>query len=331
MTDHYDQLKARITSTTPLASATAFAPSNIALCKYWGKRDVSLNLPLTDSLSISLGHLGATTTVSINTHQDIYTLNGLQQPTNSSFYRRLHVFLNHFRTKQTPYFSVKSELNIPYAAGLASSACGFAAITEALNKLLQLELDKKSLSQISRLGSGSAARSHWQGLVHWHSGQANDGSDCFATAMPNILPHMRIGIILTEQSSKLVSSRQAMQQCFTSESTKQAWQSLTNTTLQRLQKAIDEMDWPTVGQCTQSHAQAMHQLIQEHCGAIFDNSESIAIKKKIESLQQDGERVFWTQDAGPQIKLLFKQENEQSLLKIFPDILIINPWEHNHA
>ena len=40
-----------------------FAPSNIALCKYWGKRDAQLNLPVNASLSVSLGHLGTRTRV----------------------------------------------------------------------------------------------------------------------------------------------------------------------------------------------------------------------------------------------------------------------------
>ena len=43
----------------PLVSAKAYAPANIALVKYWGKRDEALNLPVTGSLSISLGPLGS--------------------------------------------------------------------------------------------------------------------------------------------------------------------------------------------------------------------------------------------------------------------------------
>lgn len=323
-------LKHQIETSTPLVSAQAFAPSNIALCKYWGKRDTALNLPLTDSLSISLGDLGATTSVEVCSDKDHYYLNGQRQTANSPFFLRLHSFLDLFRSKKTPHFKVESTLNIPYAAGLASSACGFAAITEAINKLLQLELSKETLSQISRLGSGSASRSHWHGFVQWHAGHSHDGRDCFATPINEIMPSMRLGLILTTQASKLISSRQAMQQCFPNESSRHQWQLLTREIMEKLQIAIQQKNWATLGQAAQMHAHAMHQLIEKHCGRIYHNEVTNDIKKTLLGLQQDGLHVFWTQDAGPQMKLLFEAKHQSILEKHFPAMKAINPWEYHH-
>ena len=76
----------------------AFAPSNIALCKYWGKRDRELNLPINASLSVSLAHLGSHTIVTeSDTGADRVVLNGIEQSTDSKFARKVVEFVSLFR------------------------------------------------------------------------------------------------------------------------------------------------------------------------------------------------------------------------------------------
>lgn len=70
----------------------AFAPANIALVKYWGKRDEELNLPVTPSLSVSLGHLGTRTTITLSRNGDSVFLNGESVDEKSDFYKRITVF-----------------------------------------------------------------------------------------------------------------------------------------------------------------------------------------------------------------------------------------------
>ena len=74
-------IQARLPATlVPLDQAEAFAPSNIALCKYWGKRDAELNLPINNSLSVSLGHLGTRTRLqNAADGVDRVFLNGVEQ------------------------------------------------------------------------------------------------------------------------------------------------------------------------------------------------------------------------------------------------------------
>ena len=117
--------------------AEAFAPSNIALCKYWGKRETELNLPINGSLSISLGDLGSKTTLS-EADVDQVWLNGERLDNDSSFATKVIAFLNLFRRDLEQPVKVETVNNIPTAAGLASSASGFAALTLAINDFTAL-------------------------------------------------------------------------------------------------------------------------------------------------------------------------------------------------
>ena len=153
---------------------TAFAPTNIALCKYWGKRNADINLPITSSLSVALPTKGATTTLSVRDQSnDFVLLNNKVLTPESPFVKRLTAFLDLFRPDKNWYLTIDIKMNIPVAAGLASSACGFASLTLALNELFEWKLSKRELSILSRLGSGSASRSLWNGFVEWHA--AADG------------------------------------------------------------------------------------------------------------------------------------------------------------
>ncbi|MEH6473522.1 MAG: hypothetical protein V7752_20020, partial [Halopseudomonas sp.] len=85
-------------SRQPRTQAQAFAPSNIALCKYWGKRDKALNLPVNPSLSISLGELGSQTRLShIEAEHDQVSLNGKTLPLDSAFASKVVNFIDLFR------------------------------------------------------------------------------------------------------------------------------------------------------------------------------------------------------------------------------------------
>ena len=115
----------------PTAQGKAYAPANIALAKYWGKRDRALNLPVNGSLSISLGGLGTHTTVRA-ANRDRITLNGSDAAPGSALHRRTFAFIELWRRGAAQPLHIETENTIPTAAGLASSASGFAALARAL-------------------------------------------------------------------------------------------------------------------------------------------------------------------------------------------------------
>ena len=127
--------------------ATAFAPTNIALVKYWGKRDSGLNLPVTDSLSIDLGNLGTETTIEHSPDgHDAVILNGNKLAKDDKFAVKVINFVDLFRealnqaATNQPALAITTENNIPTGAGVASSASGFAALTKALDQFFGLGL-----------------------------------------------------------------------------------------------------------------------------------------------------------------------------------------------
>lgn len=118
--------------------STALAQANIALVKYWGKRDERLILPQNNSISLTTDCLSVKTTVefSLKYKEDIFILGGRQFKKGSPEYDKYFlVFLNKIRklAKTNLRAKVASQTNFPRAAGLASSSAGFAAFATAAN------------------------------------------------------------------------------------------------------------------------------------------------------------------------------------------------------
>ena len=132
--------------------------ANIAVCKYWGKRNEELNIPVTSSLSISLNGHGTETTILPSAARDEVFLSGRPIAPTSQFGKGVTGFLNLFRPDANAFYRVETMNTIATAAGLASSASGFAALTFAVNDLHGWNLGGRELSIFARLGSGSACR-----------------------------------------------------------------------------------------------------------------------------------------------------------------------------
>lgn len=101
---------------------------------------------------------------------------------------------------------IVSENNFPTAAGLASSAAGFAALITAIAKLFELPQDMSELSKIARKGSGSACRSLFGGFVAWEMGQAADGEDSKAVEVAPLdhWPSMRAVILVVSDDKRIL-------------------------------------------------------------------------------------------------------------------------------
>ena len=160
---------------------TARACANIALVKYWGKRDSALNLPATGSLSLTLDALTTETTVEFDPAlaADTLELDGVAVDV-----RRIAGFLDRVRLRAglATFARVVSRNNFPTASGLASSASGFAALALAASRAAKLQLDDQSLSALARHGSGSAARSIFGGFVRMHAGATD--AEAYAEPLP---------------------------------------------------------------------------------------------------------------------------------------------------
>ncbi|MCB9813448.1 MAG: diphosphomevalonate decarboxylase [Pseudomonadales bacterium] len=166
--------------------ATVKASSDIALVKYWGKKDKILRLPENGSISIKLDGLDTTTTVKFSGDysKDEFMISGKVIADDSREARRVAKHLNRIRdlakTANLPgsdyYAKVVSINSFPRGTGLSSSGSGMAALTFAAVKAIGLELNEKQLSILSRQASGTACRCAVGGFVEWLDGNTSETS-----------------------------------------------------------------------------------------------------------------------------------------------------------
>jgi len=310
------------------ASSELFAPSNIALCKYWGKRDRSFNLPVNASLSVSLDYLGTHTRLTpIDAEVDEVWLNGQQLLPSAKFSEKVSAFIALFRRQQDLYFRVETRNNIPTAAGLASSASGFAALTLALNDALGLDLEPQLLSVLARHGSGSACRSVFDGFVEWRMGQREDGLDSHGIELDAIWPGLCIGLAKVDAGEKAVDSRSGMQRTVETAHLYQSWPLQAAADLEKLHQAIARQDFELLGQTAEQNALSMHAtMIASWPPLLYWQPESVAAMQTVWALRRRGVPVYFTMDAGPNLKLLFEQQCRDEVLRHFPDLETVEPF-----
>ena len=308
--------------------ADAFAPSNIALCKYWGKRDVELNLPVNSSLSVSLAHLGSHTKIShSDTGLDKVRLNNKDLALQSSFSRKVIAFVELFRRGQKIPLTVDTRNNIPTAAGLASSASGFAALVLALDDFFSLKLEKTVLSAFARMGSGSASRSIYTGFVRWDMGTQADGMDSVACQLDNKWPGLCIGLIKVSSAQKPVDSRSGMTRTIETSKLYPSWPEQAGSDLITLERAIDEKNFAQMAACAEKNAMSMHAtMISAWPPLVYWLPESLAVMHKVWQLRDAGVAVYFTMDAGPNLKLLFEACSLSVLKTEFPSMEVVQPF-----
>src|SRR5277367_3555704 len=200
----------------------------LTVSRYWGKRDTKLNLPTNSSISVTLSQsdLRTHTTASCSAafESDALFLNSQVQDISGARTQACFRELRALRAKleasdsflpkiSTLPLRIVSENNFPTAAGLASSAAGFAALVRAIADLYELPSTPTELSKIARQGSGSACRSLFGGYVAWQKGEREDGSDSMAVqiAPASHWPEMRALILVVSAEKKGISSTAGMQ------------------------------------------------------------------------------------------------------------------------
>ena len=327
-TDIVKKILGQFYKTTPKKDkSTAFAPANIALCKYWGKRDVELNLPTTSSISISLCKKGTTTTIQKTKHQteDKIILNNKLLKKDDDFVIRITQFLNLFKPTEKFFFTIKTNNNIPTAAGIASSASGFAALVKALNDLFDWKLDNTKLSILARLGSGSACRSLWQGFVKWDKGTRPDGMDSYAKKLPYKWKELCVGLLILSSKKKIISSSVAMQRTLKTSQFYPVFLKKSQQDMKHLEEAIIKKDFEAFGKTAESNSKAMHTAILTAKPTInYTKSETEkAIQVVLSNRQKGGCKMYFTQDAGANLKIFFLLKDKKFIKQLFPSIEIV--------
>ncbi|MEM6711825.1 MAG: diphosphomevalonate decarboxylase [Pseudomonadota bacterium] len=309
-------------------TASVYAPSNIALSKYWGKRDAELNLPLNSSLSISLGTWGTRTYIAPaqGTIDEVF-FNGAVLGLDDPVVRRMLAFVDLFRRAQIIPLRIETTNSIPTAAGLASSASGFAALALAMNETFALDLPKSTLSQLARIGSGSAARSLWHGFVRWDRGDDGDGGDCYGHSLDVDWPDFRIAIISIHIGPKSSSSRDGMNHTVATSPLFDPWPAAAEADCAAIEHAIAEKDFVAVGERAEANALAMHATMMAARPSLsYLLPESWMVLQALWKARAEGLNCYATMDAGPNVKLIFLESQEDDVSRLFPQANVIAPF-----
>lgn len=276
-----------------MKSTCAIAHANIALIKYWGKAQKAQNLPATGSLSLTLDCFWTKTTLQ-PADRDRLILNGVEQF--GERLGRITRFLDSVRLKGTAC-EVISENHVPTQVGLASSASGFAALAVASNAFFELGLDDRGLSEIARMGSGSAARSIFPGLSLMHT-------EGYAESLESGLD-LNILVVHVSAAEKEMDSRTAMNLTAETSPYYPAWVSSHAQDLEAAVHAVKHSDFQKLGELMEHSTLKMHASMMAAQPAItYLEPLSLTVINTVKNLRREGLGAYFTLDAGPQVKVL---------------------------
>lgn len=301
-------------------TVTVEAHPNIALVKYWGKRDRTLNLPAAGSFSLTLGPVRTRTRVSWGADADSVTLNG--NALAGAHLNKMTKFLDRIRTPALGGATIESDNDFPTAAGLASSASGFAALAVAATRAASVELSDAELSELARLGSGSAARSVFGGFVRMRAGERSDGSDAVAeqVAPPEHWP-LEMLLCVTAEGAKSISSTAGMNATQETSPYFESWVNTVEPAVESAIEAVGARDFERLAAIAEASALQMHaSAIAAVPGVLYWNAATVRMIHEVRSWRAQGIPAFFTVDAGPHVKVCVPAQAVDQVARMAEDV-----------
>jgi diphosphomevalonate decarboxylase len=290
-------------------SAVAEACANVALVKYWGKRDSRLNLPAVGSISVTLAGLTATARVRAGARaapgvafvQDGRPVDGIAAARMASFLDGLAR-----RAGASAPLAADVAASFPVGAGLASSAAIYCAVAAAAASVLRLRLSRADLSGVARVGSGSAARSVFGGFAEWQRGERADGADSIARPLLGEDEwDVAVAVAIVSEERKEIASRDAMEQVAGTSPLYAGWLEAQEGDLARARRAIAERDLATLGEIAEENCLRMHATcLAARPPILYFRTATVAAIEAVWELRRSGVAAYFTIDAGPQVKVL---------------------------
>ena len=277
-----------------MTAATAIAHPNIALVKYWGKRSDADNVPATPSLSITLQALQTRTTVARAARSSL-RIDGRQVA--DAKVAALVAALR--RAFDLPPLAIDSRSNFPAAAGLASSASGFAALATAVDAAFDLGLSAAERSEWARRGSASAARSVFGGFVALAASSGWVGAPLQdAAAWP-----LEVAVALTSRLPKATPSTAGMAASRATSPFYAGWRETAEADFAAACQAVRERDFAALATAAEHSCLKMHAvMLASRPPLLYWNAATLAATETVRRLAAAGVPVFFTIDAGPQVK-----------------------------
>ena len=293
-------------------STTAIAHPNVALIKYWGKSNLTGNIPSTPSISITMSKLETKTTI---VEDDFDTIWMNQKKIND---QKILRFLSQIREKTgIATVKIKTENNFPTGSGLASSASGFAALATALNHHFSLGFTQSELSTMARKGSASSARSIFGGIVSlqgplWEAKLIEQDRDW----------PLRIIIAKTSSERKEISSSEGMKLTRETSPYYEPWVKKAQKDFDDCPLAIKNQDFEKLADLSEKSCLKMiGTMLSTSPPLIYWNPTTLECVHTIKKMRNAGKAVFFTTDAGPQIKAICTPESAEEVTKSLSNIV----------
>ncbi|TYA69905.1 diphosphomevalonate/mevalonate 3,5-bisphosphate decarboxylase family protein [Seonamhaeicola marinus] len=332
--------------TVERGNVTWESPSNIALVKYWGKKENQI--PANPSISFTLSGCKTKTTLSYSKKENTSDfsfevfLEGEQKdsfkPKIETFFKRIEVYVPFVRDF---HFKIETENTFPHSSGIASSASGMSALALCLMSV-EMELTNDGYSEneesqkyftnkasfLARLGSGSACRSLEGDLVAWGTHKEITGSsDLFGVKYPfkvhDNFKNYQDTILLVDKGEKQVSSTVGHglmhNHPFAEQRFEQAHENLSS-----LIKIFKEGDVSKFIEIVESEALTLHAMMMTSMPYfILMKPNTLEIINKIWAYRTEtNSKLCFTLDAGANVHLLYPENEKIQVLEFIKNELV---------
>lgn len=308
---------------TRVFSVSSISPSNIAIVKYWGKHGDQL--PNNPSVSFTLSNCFTETSISYNSDSCDgmqFLFEGKESPKfkeKIEKYLDRHLGLFDFSAETIAHLKVESRNSFPHSSGIASSASSMSALVLCLLKLEKAlkndpsPIDLRRASRLSRLASGSAARSVYPVMALWgETPSVSDSSDDYAVPLENIVAPVfktyHDTILIVSDKEKSVSSR-AGHALMDNHPMAESRYATARYNTRRLINALKTGDVKTFMEIAESEAIQLHELMATSTPAYrLVKPETLKILEKVGIFRRKTDvPVCYTLDAGPNVHLLYPE------------------------
>ncbi|CAM3451526.1 diphosphomevalonate/mevalonate 3,5-bisphosphate decarboxylase family protein [Elizabethkingia occulta] len=314
-------------------TVTESCPSNIALIKYWGKYENQI--PANPSISYTLNHCRTNTTMEFSAGEEFSVQTFLAGNEEQKFAEKIEKYFKNIE-QYLPWilkgkYVIRTENTFPHSSGIASSASGFGAIAKCLMQLdaafsgsISEEVSLEKASFLARLGSGSACRSLYNGLVVWGNTKEVEGSsDLYAVQYPNdeihpVFKNFNDWVLLIHEGEKSVSSTVGHGLMKTNPYAERRFQEA-HENFATLKDILKTGDLEGFIKLTEHEALTLHALMMMSDPAfILMKTGTLEVINKIWEFRRiTGLPLFFTLDAGANVHLLFPNDIESDKIKIF--------------
>lgn len=322
-------------------SVTWSSPSNIALVKYWGKKEHQI--PENPSISFTLNDCKTITklTFSRKNENDGFSFEVFLddekkddfKPKIEIFFKRIEAYLPFLKGY---HFKIETSNTFPHSSGIASSASGMSALTCCLMSVERLlngdEITNgyfiQKASFLARLGSGSACRSLEGDLVVWGKHEEiNDSSDLYGTKYPfevhKNFKNYQDTILLVDKGEKVVSSTVGHNLMHNHPFAEQRFEQA-HDNLAKLKRVLENGDLEQFIQIVESEALTLHAMMMTSLPYfILMKPNTLEIINKIWKFRNETQTpVCFTLDAGANVHVLYPENVSETVLQFIQAELV---------